>query len=264
MRSCKGSYPWRVGATSYVIPGDLLTNVKVLADKVDDVQLLFFESAINSSLVHEVDIEGLAQVAQQNGLTYTVHLPSDLQLGNDDPNKRQHGVDEIVRLVNELEPLQIKSFDLHLEQDQENSTPQWLDCLRQSLSFLRNELGSATKFVSIENIDYPFSLIESLVDEYGFSKCLDLGHALHYQHDWSDAISHVSSARHIHYHGVQNGKDHRDITSSQENYSRELGAALSESGYNGVVTLEIYDINKLEISLASLAEAWSIFDTKLH
>lgn len=259
MRSCKGVYPWRLGATSYVIPGDILANVKVLADKVDDVQLLFFESGGNSRLTHEVDMKGLAQVAQQNDLTYTAHLPSDLQLGSENPDKRQEGIDEIVRLINELETLQIKSFDLHLEQNQEIATPHWLDCLSQSLTILKNELGDTTDSVCIENIDYPFSLIESLIEEHGFSRCLDVGHVLHFKQDWSDAIKHIYKARHIHYHGVQAGKDHRAITSFQEKYSHELGAALAESGYNGVVTLEMYDLDKLGTSLISLAEAWSIF-----
>lgn len=260
MRSYKGCYPWRVGATSYVIPADLLTNVRLLADKVDNVQLLFFESAVNSSLEHKVDIEGLARVAQQKDLTYTAHLPADLQLGGKEPDKRRQGVDEIVRLMGKLDSLPVNSFDLHLERNSELPVIQWLNYLDHSLSLLAEELGAAKKLVAVENIDYPYSQIEPFVKKYGFSRCLDLGHILHYQHDWSDAIGHVSSAKHIHYHGVQDNKDHRAITSSQENHSRELGAALAKSGYSGVVTLEIYDIDKLETSLASLEQAWAVFE----
>ena len=35
--------PFRLGATSYIIPDDILPNVRFLADKVQDVELVLFE-----------------------------------------------------------------------------------------------------------------------------------------------------------------------------------------------------------------------------
>ncbi len=36
-------YPFRLGTTSYIIPADILPNVRYLADKVQDVELVLFE-----------------------------------------------------------------------------------------------------------------------------------------------------------------------------------------------------------------------------
>ena len=43
----KGAFPFRIGATSYVLAADMLTNVRYLADRVDDIELLVFESELN-------------------------------------------------------------------------------------------------------------------------------------------------------------------------------------------------------------------------
>ena len=42
--SLKNRFPFRLGTTSYIIPGELLPNVNFLADKVDDIELVLFES----------------------------------------------------------------------------------------------------------------------------------------------------------------------------------------------------------------------------
>ena len=36
--------PFRLGTTSYIIPADILPNVRYLADKVDDIELVLFEA----------------------------------------------------------------------------------------------------------------------------------------------------------------------------------------------------------------------------
>ena len=37
-------YPFRLGTTSYIIPNSILPNVRYLADKVKDIELVLFES----------------------------------------------------------------------------------------------------------------------------------------------------------------------------------------------------------------------------
>lgn len=48
----RGVWPWRLGTTSCILPGDLLANARFLAPRVDDVELVLFES------------EGLAAIFQ--------------------------------------------------------------------------------------------------------------------------------------------------------------------------------------------------------
>ncbi|RME36673.1 MAG: hypothetical protein D6793_05375 [Thermoflexia bacterium] len=72
---------FRLGSTSYVYPADILPNVQRLAGLVEDVELVLFEIPQASNLPDIRTIEGLREVARRYRISYTVHLPTDLQLG---------------------------------------------------------------------------------------------------------------------------------------------------------------------------------------
>jgi sugar phosphate isomerase/epimerase len=248
---------WRLGATSCVVPADIMANVRVLAPLVDDVQLLFFESAAKSLLPQPLDVQALRDLAEEHGLSYTVHLPTDLALGAASRVARQEGIAEILRLMDQLAPLGPQSFDLHLLREPDLSEAVWLDNLAASLQELAGVLGEEKRLVAVENIEYPYGLVAPLVAEYGFSVCLDLGHLVHYGHDLEEGLGLLPQVRHLHYHGVRDGKDHQALTDMEQ--ARMLGKRLAEAGYDGVVTLEMYSLEKLKGSLALLAEAWLPF-----
>ena len=174
---------WRLGATSCVLPADIMANVRVLAPLVDDVQLLFFESAAKSLLPQPLDVQVLRNLAEEHDLSYTVHLPTDLALGAASKVARQEGIGEILRLMAQLAPLVPLSFDLHLVREPDLSEAAWRDNLAATLQELSGVLGEEKRLVAVENIEYPFGLVAPLVEEYGFSVCLDLGHLVRYGHD---------------------------------------------------------------------------------
>ncbi|MBU4407486.1 MAG: sugar phosphate isomerase/epimerase, partial [Proteobacteria bacterium] len=146
----KKRFPWRLGATSCVLPADIMTNVRVLAPLVDDVQLLFFESAAQSRLPQPVDVQVLRDLAEEHGLTYTVHLPTDLALGAASRAERQEGIGEMLRLMAQLAPLGVLSFDLHLVREPDLSEAAWLDNLAASLE-KSGALGDEKRLVGVEN-----------------------------------------------------------------------------------------------------------------
>lgn len=256
MEAVKGRYPWRLGAPSYVIPEAVLPNVELLAPLVDDVQLLFFESSSASQLDHAVPVAALADLAAAHDLTYTVHLPTDIFLGHADAVTRQAGIAEIERLVELLAPLSPVAFDLHLNQQPELAPGQWQENVASSLALLRSRLGTAAAKIAIENIDYPFALVQSLVAAQGFSVCLDLGHVLYYQHEWPAALLLASHAGHLHLHGVREGRDHRPLELDQASHLVEVGQALAQGNFCGVLTLEVYKYDYLRRSCEVLAELW--------
>ena len=256
----KKKYPWRLGATSFVIPADLLANVQLLAGLVDDVQLLFFESRSKAGLPHPVDVAALKNVADESGLSYTAHLPGDIRLGAADARERQAGIDEIIRLLTELDPLAVTSFDLHLPLEAELAEEQWLANIDHSLAILAAKAGDEKKRICIENIDYPFVKFETVVNKHGFPLCLDVGHLLRFGSDWrAELEKYLPRARHIHYHGVIAGKDHEAVVKEQADVSGVLGEALVGNGFAGVVTLEMYELAKLQTSLVELSSAWDDF-----
>ena len=258
--TCKNRQPWRLGATSCVVPADIMANVRILAPLVDDVQLLFFESAAKSLLPQPLDVQALRDLAEEHGLSYTVHLPTDLALGAASRVARQEGIAEILRLMDQLAPLGPQSFDLHLVREQELPDAAWLDNLAVSLRELSGALGEEKRLVAVENIEYPYGLVAPLVAEYGFSVCLDLGHLVHYGHDLEEGLGLLPQVRHLHYHGVRDGKDHQALTDMEQ--VRMLVRRLAAAGYDGVVTLEMYSLEKLKGSLALLDEAWPPFVQK--
>ncbi len=260
----KGHYPWRLGATSFVVPAGILENVELLASLVDDVQLLYFESTVNRRLEHAVDITALKDIAGEFQLSYTVHLPSDIRLGDADAAIRRAGIAEVVMLMEELSGLSPLSYDLHLHRDPDCVPERWLGNIEAGLAELAETVAEARHLVAVENIDYPVSAVLPLVSKYGFSFCLDIGHAIRYQHDLAATRAGISQARHIHYHGVRNGRDHGAITGQEEISPAVLGAALSEARFNGVVTLEMYEVKKLQQSMALLKRAWAPFERREH
>ena len=253
----KNRQPWRLGATSCVLPADIMANVRVLAPLVDDVQLLFFESAAKSLLPQPLDVQALRDLAEEHGLSYTVHLPTDLALGAASKSERQEGIAEILRLMDQLAPLGPQSFDLHLVREPDLPEAAWLENLAASLRELSGALGEQKRLVAVENIEYPYALVAPLVAEYGFSVCLDIGHLVHYGHDLEEGLGLLPQARHLHYHGVRDGRDHQALTDMEQ--ARMLGKRLAAAGYDGVVTLEMYSLEKLKGSLALLDTAWQSF-----
>lgn len=249
---------WRLGATSCVLPADILTNVRALAPLVDDVQLLFFESEAKSLLPQPLDVQALRDLAEEHGLTYTVHLPTDIGLGAASRGERQKGIEEILRLMAKLAPLAPDAFDLHLVREQDLSEAFWLDNIAASLQTLATALGEEKKLVGVENIEYPYGLVAPLVTEYGFGVCLDLGHLVRYGHDLEQGLALLPRVRHLHYHGVQEGRDHQALADAAQ--ARLLVRRLDEVGYDRVLTLEMYSLEKLQSSMLLLDKGCPPFD----
>src|SRR5512145_457045 len=109
------TYPFRLGTTSYIIPDDLLPNARYLAGKVQDMELILFEvdDGPNNLPSAEV-IDELAKIAQENNMTYTVHLPLDLKLG-DDSSEQDPSLVKAKRVIDCTRGLNPWAYVLHLD-----------------------------------------------------------------------------------------------------------------------------------------------------
>lgn len=260
MRIFKKRFPWEIGATSFVLPAGMVDNVRFLADKVDDIQLLFFESPSNEGLENGVDKEMLKKLAGENETGFTVHLPTDIRPGNCCPEQRKHEVEVIAGLMADLDFLEPRCYDLHLPRQHDVSHAQWCDSVDTFLSMLKKEIGRQSRLVAIENINYPFAWIRSLVESHDLGVCLDVGHALFFGDDLPGFLADLSRTRHIHYHGISNNKDHQGLGPGDKSITEQLGTALQAGGFEGVVTIEVYNTCDLHDSLAHLETVWSGYD----
>jgi sugar phosphate isomerase/epimerase len=255
---CRQKYPWKLGATSFVIPASVEENVQFLAGMVDDIQLLFFESSWKAQLPHAVDVEHLARLAGEHGHSYTVHLPLDLQLGSPDATIRQRGMDEICRIVEQCHTLEPQAYDLHLNRETHLDDEQWCTLCLESLLALQGRLGSTWDTLCVENVDYDFGLIADVVQQCGLGVCVDFGHLHHHQFSAENWFS-THGVNHVHLHGVTHERDHQPLCLEDIPFLQRLAQDMVDHSYGKVVTLELYKADALAKSLAIVHRAWQSF-----
>ncbi|MBW2265106.1 MAG: sugar phosphate isomerase/epimerase [Deltaproteobacteria bacterium] len=259
-KSYKGLFPFKVGTTSYIYPDNIIPNVRMLAPYLDEVELVIFESRKASNLPSEADIEQLVHIGNVESLGYNVHLPIDISLGRNDASIRDHGVAVASKVISLTRPLDPSTYTLHLSLDgccgeRQADVEQWKGQLRESLERILPTSVSAEK-ISVETLDYPFELVEEIVETLELSICLDIGHLILYGYSVADYIlRYLSRTSIIHLHGLKNGQDHLSLAALSE---QELGEILGlMKGFSGTVSIEVFSFHDLAESLGVL-EKWRI------
>ncbi len=240
------AYPFRLGTTSYIIPDDILPNARYLADKVSDIELILFEvdNGPNNLPSPEV-ISELSQIAIQHDLTYTVHLPLDLKLGEDGSEHDQSLVKakRVIDCTRELNPW---AYVLHLDgksvrtSTHAKAIQRWQDQSVRALEIVSEWTGGASK-LAVENLEtYPLDFIQPVLDRIPVSRCVDIGHLWL---DGHDPIPYLKAAlpytRVIHMHGIAE-RDHRSLAFIPQEKVRAVWDELIHTKYEGVLTLEIF------------------------
>jgi sugar phosphate isomerase/epimerase len=251
------TYPFRLGTTSYIIPDDIPPNARYLAGKVRDIELILFEvdDGPNNLPSSEV-IDQLLQIASQHDLTYTVHLPLDLRLGENGSEQDQSLVKakRVIDCTRELDPW---AYVLHLDgRSVRTSTDaglvkRWQDQSVRALELVAEWAGSPEK-LAVENLEtYPLDFIQPVLDRIPVSRCVDIGHLWL---DGHDPIPYLQAAfvrtRVVHFHGIAE-RDHRSLAFMPQEKVGQVWDALIRANYKGVLTLEIFSeedfISSLEV-----------------
>ena len=248
-------YPFRLGTTSYIIPDDILPNARYLAGKVRDIELILFEvdDGPNNLPASQV-IEELSSIAQQNDLTYTVHLPLDLKLG-EDGSERDQSLIKAKRVIERLRPLDPWAYVLHLDGRSVRTSAdarllrRWQDQSVRALEIVSGWTGRVEK-LAVENLEsYPPDFIQPVLDRIPVSRCVDIGHLWLDQHD---PIPYLQAAlartRVIHMHGIAE-RDHRSLAFMPEENVQRILKELLRMNYEGVLTLEVYSEEDFSSSL---------------
>lgn len=243
--------PFRLGTSSYIIPDDILPNVRYLAGKVRDVELVLFEvdedenngQAVNNLPTPDV-IDELKRLAKLYDLTYTVHLPLDLKLA-DDGSAQDKSLIKARRVIESIGDLDPHAYVLHLDgKDVRHSTDpevlrHWQDQAVCALEIVADWAGGFEK-LAVENLEgYPPYFNLPVLERVPVSRCVDIGHL------WLDGVpvlpyleQALPRTRVIHIHGIGE-RDHQSLSLIPE---RELAAVLKKlsEDYHGVVTVEIF------------------------
>ncbi len=250
----KDLFSFRLGTTSFIYPDNIIPNVKKLGPIFDEIELLIFESIPYDVLPSIQDIMELALLAEEFDLTYNIHLPVDVSLTDISKLKRDQAVETIKRVINLVSLLEPATHTLHLEHQGVDSDKDWYKRSFDSVGELALSIGNPA-IISIETLEYPFKLIEPIIDEYGFSVCLDAGHLIKYGY----GIKHIFEKYNdkiplIHLHGVDFSenpyKDHVALDKTPENKLTDTLEVLKD--FHGVVSLEVFNMKNLISSLACL------------
>jgi len=226
----------RLGATSYVIPGDIVTNVHYLEGRVQDVELIFFvvDDGVNN-LPSVGQVSELATLLEAHGASCTIHLPLDLCL--DEEEQRQRASLETARRVIEcVRGLNPWAYVLHVDGAAVRygaSPARWQQWLSQSVAALSKMGGWAggIEKLAVENLEgYPLDFYEPL--PY-------LRRAL-------------PRTRVVHLHGVAE-RDHHSLACVAPTALRAVVGELVRGGYRGVVTIEVFSEDDFLTSLEALA-----------
>jgi sugar phosphate isomerase/epimerase len=253
---------FRVGSTSYVIPDDILPNVEFLGPRVDDVQLVLFETdEYGSNLPRAADVRRLNELATEHRLTYTVHLPLDLRLGDDGADGHVSLV-KARRVIEATKGLRPHAYTLHLdgrclmEQPGEADIVRWLEASTRALQVVTDWVDEPC-LLGLENVEaWDPEAFAPILSKLAVGRTIDVGHL------WLqgvDPLEHlrrwIGRARVVHLHGIAE-RDHASLAHVSSAELDRVTAFLVEN-FSGVVTLEVFNLSDLTSSMDALAGSMS-------
>ncbi len=262
MKRIATQHPFRLGTTSYIIPDDILPNVRHLAGQVDDVELVIFELEDGrGNLPAPQVLRELSALAARHDLSYTIHLPLDLRLGAN--GEEQHAslvkAQRVIEGTRQLEPW---AYVLHLDgrEVRDGASAEqmatWRSQARRALTIAAGWTGGGQR-LAVENLEgYPPDLNLPVLDGLDAGLCVDVGHLWRDGHDAMAFLERtLARARVIHLHGVAE-RDHQSLACTPPDQVLAVLRLLMRYPYRGVVTLEVFNQEDLSTSLEALE--WAI------
>ncbi|KMQ49640.1 xylose isomerase [Chitinispirillum alkaliphilum] len=257
----KMKYPFHLGTTSYIIPDNILPNVREISPLVDDIELVLFESPEISNIPSSEEIKELADLGARNDCGYTVHLPIDKKAGAAEDSERIGFCDAAKKIIERTLPLSPRAWILHLEgiksSDSETQVGDWVQRCDRTVTSLMELIGKPSK-IAIENLGYPWHWHRGLAIKHGASLCCDVGHLwAYFANDWQvqleEMLPHTSV---IHLHGFNGEKDHVSLACGNQDHIELFFDKIKKANYRGVVTLEIFNQTDFSESVDMVAKIW--------
>jgi sugar phosphate isomerase/epimerase len=248
--------PFRVGSTSYVYPDDILPNVERLTEQgdVDDIELILFEVDDGpNNLPDEKTIQQLIDLAAAHWLTYTVHLPLDLQLGAD--GAAQHvSLVKAERVIKITQPLLPLAYVFHLD-GAGIAEPGWVDRALRALDIVIGWVQQP-EMLAVENLEsWEPAYLDPVLAARPISRTTDIGHFWKQARDPLIVLDEwLPRTRVIHIHGLGE-RDHKSLALMPPETLDPVVAKLLAADYRGVVTLEVFETSDFFSSRKALLES---------
>lgn len=261
-KTYKKVYPFRLATTSFIYPAGYSSNVRRLAPWVDEIELLLLES---DHLPDSAEVYQLQKLADDQDLSYNVHLPMDIRLGAVDAGQRHRSISVVAQVLERVAPLAATTHTLHLTVDDTVQTSAdliaWQSRCMESLEDLMQRTKIPSRCLSVETLDFkPWWLVD-IVEPMDLAICIDVGHLLRFGYDLAsviDLFDQRTTAYHL--HGVAGGKDHLSLARLETDAANTLIPVLER--FRGTVSLEVFNHRHLMESLDTLAMLMSRITVK--
>ena len=239
--------PGRVlAAPSWVFPASMAENCRFLAGRVDEVGLLFFESAASMAYGSEDLPPFLAELP----LRYHLHLPADLPM---------HAPEEAAGICHSLF---LKTAFLGPLRGVLHPPPNAQGGAKCLVSFLDAfiALGTTPDALLLENTkESDLCDLEGVIEDYGLRICLDMGHALAYgQNALLEHTALLQRAGMIHVNAPGRGGAagrHVPLTSLSPQEAAAAERMLCAVPNDAVIMMELFAWPDIEASLP-LVRQW--------
>jgi sugar phosphate isomerase/epimerase len=118
------------------------------------------------------------------------------------------------------------------------------------------EWVGAPGLLAIENLErYPLDFIDPVLDRIPVSRGVDVGHLWLDGHDPVDFLGdHLERTRVVHIHGIGT-RDHQSLADMEQRQLRVVLKVLEERSYQGVFTIEVFNLKDFESSVKALRTA---------
>jgi sugar phosphate isomerase/epimerase len=104
----------------------------------------------------------------------------------------------------------------------------------------------------MENIDYPFSWVDILAEEFGLKICLDLGHLILQKANITKSYNRYQDrVTMMHLHGIGH-RDHKALTLIPHDDWLAITGVLNQ--FRGGLSIEVFSLEDLRLSLNRMAE----------
>ncbi len=248
-QSCR---PFKISAPSYVLPADYIANILYLQDKVDDIQLLLFDSSADDPLFQKDNLSTILYLAGGSNLTFSAHMQSGPSLWENYDLRLK----ETLLMLEKLQKLNVSNYTFHYDVHL-NSGSDYSSGIKGSIDLLYIKYFNSIKnkfpelSFNLENTQTSLKDLDFVVKECGLNYCADIGHYLKYNFNLSDITDRLKSTSVIHLHGLKEEsgeiKDHQAVS-----FSHEVFNILK--GFDGLVTIENYHAKTLQNSLNLINE----------
>ena len=264
--NAQGQKLWRLGTTSCVYEKPLLDNVRSLAGKTEDVELILYDNEWGSNWPSSGELSELRDLSGQYDMSYTVHIPSSLGGVACDQNWEERAYAQVGRTVERLETLCPIAYVWHWEAEQmgkqpSENVPRWLEATQRVAERVAAAHWVASRRLAVENLSYPFELIADLVSAYDFGITLDVGHLWAGGYDWERSVKiYGPRTKVVHLHGIEpdTRKDHNSLIHQPPEQLLRLGNLLANiaDGQPRTVTLEVFAEDDWLLSQNLLRRLW--------